>query len=578
MGKLAKAFALDRESSRFMPFDEQQLLRDAGQIAARLRSELDRSSEPPKSRAEPDDLAQTLADLHLAFQTGDDSAATSTHALSAELDRREAELSQREAALGHSVQAALVALKLRSERELREQSLALEADWTARNAALTREQGKWAAHYDEQQAELRELRQSVESDAAANRSVSDEQDALRLRLEAQLRDIETVQQETLSKTRGDIAAIVELERAKLETQRAELDRQTREQSESLWQKRREFEVDLNQLRAEWLSEHEAARRQAEQELSAFRTAGEHEQRELHAAIEQWHAQRADEAVLLREERQQIDATRQAVEAAQQKVAAAAAALATERQELLSELDRQRSDFERERTEHRATSQSEISRQQDALQQRTAEFEASISQREQALELRERLFVERSAQQDSDWSARCRSVEHDQRLQAELTQQRMAEERAYFDAECVRRESALADELAADRADIARERRQLEEERNQVRHSVQQMDRQLRLIASNIESPAAIGLRFDDASLTVPAPHLLEAVTRPVETVRVVANRATDDEADPRAEATAARRRALEQYREMLGELQVQVNELVVSRESRVASNAGSAPD
>ena len=323
MGKLAKAFALDRESSRFMPFDEQQLLRDAGQIAARLRSELD---GPIRSDGSEHD-AVVAARLR--------NAATAA----AELDRREAELSQRETALAHSVQAALVEAKLRSERELRDQSAALEAEWAARNAALTQEQQEWAAEYDEQQAELRELRQSVERDAADNRLANDE---LRLRLESQLRDIEAVQQEALAKTRGDIAAIVELERAKLETQRVELDRQTREQSESLWQKRRELEADLNQLRAEWLSEHEAARRQAEHELLALRTFGEREQRELHAAIEQWHAQRTDEAVLLREERQQIDATRHEVDAAAQKVAATAAALATERQELLSELDLARS--------------------------------------------------------------------------------------------------------------------------------------------------------------------------------------------------------------------------------------------
>ena len=247
----------------------------------------------------------------------------------------------------------------------------------------------------------------------------------------------------------------------------------------------------------------------------------------------------------------------------------------------------------------------------------------MTRREEVIGERERLLAQTAAQQDTEWSARCRAIEHDQRLQFELAQRRLADERAYFDAQCVRRESALADEVAADRADIARQRHQLEEERNQVRHSLQQMDRQLRLIASNIESPmapVAIGLiddrqprapsnpilRLDDSSQTVSAPHLLEVSVRSEEpyrgsddlsrdrqgavvsrcesplpdgrgsnnsqTLRIATNRATDSD----TEALAARRRALEQYRQMLGELQVQVNELrVASCESRVASDAAS---
>lgn len=619
MGRLAKAFALDRESSRLMPFDEQEFLREAGQIAARLRSELDGSSEVPKMRVVQNDVSQTLAELQLAFQAGDvldardaisklrreqgntpsspnadqrheaESSALRTRQWdqsAAEFDRREAEVSHREAALAHSVQAALVELKLRSEHELRERSKVLEADWTERHSALARERDEWAAQHDRQQAELHELRQATERDIATSQTLIEEQTALRLKVEAQVRDVETAQQETVEKVRQNVAVIVESERAKLETQRAELERLTREQTEFGWQRRRELEVDLNQLRTEWLGEHEIARRQAEHEVSALRATAEHDQRELHAAIEQWHSQRADEAVLLREERQQIDAARQDVEAAATALASERQLLVSERQELLNERDRQRAEIEREKSEHRTAIESEISQQRDALQQRIADFEASLSQRDEALADRERLFAQKSAQQDSDWTARCRAVEHDLRLQAELIQQRLAEERAYFEAQCVRRETALTDELAADRADIVRQRRQLEEERNQVRHSLQQMDRQVRLLANNIESPSSQAvieqvedrlpfvssiatLRLDDGTQTVPAPHLLPEIARSVETVQVVANDAMDND----AEASATRRKALEQYRQMLGELQAQVHELAA-----VAKSGSVSPD
>ena len=57
MGRLVKAFSLDRESARLGNFDEKQFLQEAGEIAARLRSEIGTSSneilEPaPRARRE----------------------------------------------------------------------------------------------------------------------------------------------------------------------------------------------------------------------------------------------------------------------------------------------------------------------------------------------------------------------------------------------------------------------------------------------------------------------------------------------------------------------------------------------
>jgi|GEM_PF-5939590 len=662
MGRLVKAFALDRESARLGNFDEKQFLHEAGLIADRLRAEVgmagdasgtstrtyrdeyhdNRSSRPqsPHRFDEPSGEADLLSSIELALQVGDlDEAREAVGRLRREhdaqrrglasfqtqaerqvldeqlrweerhaeqarqLEQWEHRLQAREAQLQHEQQSQRGAesreqlerarrmiedcdrriAELAAERvDLRSQRESQMREIEEAQCELHRERTEWATQYDNEKTELAELRQAITHETSSVREQVAELTARREKLEAQVRDLQTAHQDAVERARAEIASLVERERARLDAQRSELNRLEREADGYADRKRQELDKELLERRATMQHEYESAMAEIESQRAS--------------ALKEVQADKA--AITVRTD--EINEQTQRVLKAQHELETLAITVATERRLLQQERDERESSFEaalvRRQHEYEATLARHRDEAEAAFERRRIEFENSMRQRDAELAQRERLAAQKLAQQEAETQSRFHQIEQDLRLQVELAQKRIADDREHFQQQCQRRDA----ELIAERSELDRQWSVLNDERSRIRSSLEQVDQHVRWAATSMEAsnsltPAPpyptpyletrfVTRRIDEPIAIVPQPHVLPMTVRHVEPIRVeptwvepsirVADFAVDEPAaslsartaEPearvvQAEANAGRRAALEQYRSKLSELQSQLQDL-----------------
>lgn len=663
MGRLVKAFALDRESARLGNFDEKQFLHEAGLIADRLRAEVgtvagdasgpsgrayrdeyhdNRSSRPqsPDRIDEPSAEADLLSSVELALQVGDLAEAREAvsrlrrehdahrrsvasfqtqaerqvldeqlrweerHAEQArQLEQWEQRLQAREAQLQHEQQSQRGAesreqlerarrmiedcdrriAELAAERvDLRSQRESQMREIEEAQCELHRERTEWATRYDNEKAELARLRQAITHETSSVREQVAELAARREKLEAQVRDLQTAHQDAVERARTEIASLVERERARLDAQRSELNRLEREADGYADRKRQELEEELHERRATMQHEYESAMAEIEsQRASALKEA------------------QSDKAAITAQTNE-INEQTQRVLKAQHELETLAITVATERRLLQQERDERESSFEAALVRRQHEFESTLARHREEaeanFERRRIEFENSMRQRDAELAQRERLAAQKLAQQEAETQSRFRQIEQDLRLQVELAQKRIADDREHFQQQCQRRDA----ELIAERSELDRQWSVLNDERSRIRSSLEQVDQHVRWAATSMDASNSVtsappypnpyletrfvARRIDEPISIVPQPHVLPMTVRHLEPIRVeptwgepsirVADFAADElaaslsarTAEPearvaQAEANAGRRAALEQYRSKLGELQSQLQDL-----------------
>lgn len=425
----------------------------------------------------------------------------------------------------------------------------------------------WSAQYQSETAQLKALRNTAQQelhelqDRIRNEQAAGEAKAAELR--ERLAKLEVAQQEALHKARTEVATLVERERQKLTSQRAELD-QARHDEELLYAQR------IAQADAE-IARH---RDTVEAELTAARQKLELEQAEFSAAHSQWQIERAHEAILLRDEKQ-----RQESEHA--KLTALSAQLSEERSRLQQEWNAKYREADEQFIQHRDQRLEELRR-----------LELEYSNREQLLHTK-------LSQHELEWSTRRRQMEQDLRLQMDLAQKQLADERERFRQSIALREN----EITAAYAELERQRQSLEAERASVRRGLQQMDSQLRWFASNLDVPApshsvpatsamlhlsddllnGIARRVDQPVTPFAHPHVIATTAvevarepvavgvvqqelqaeEPVQFPITTSSLSSDDEPTENQHTVAQteRRKSLEERRARLSELQAQLAEL-----------------
>ncbi len=443
------------------------------------------------------------------------------------------------------------------------------------NARLNCEQqaAEWATRYESEQSQLAALRAAAQRELDELRAcINSEQEAGQAKAEelrAKLAKLEAAQQEALVKARAEVATLVEREREKLNRQRAEMDQVRRDQEVLAEQRLAETDAEIA---GKWAS--------ADQELSAAREILERERAELADEATEWQAEKTRDQRALQEERQRL-------EAEQAKVAALSAQLTAERNQLQDEWNAKFREAEERFNQQR--------------EQRLDE----LRKLDQEYSNREQLLHAKLSQFELEWTTRRRQMEHDLRVQIELAHKQLAEEREHFRQAADLREG----ELSAARAELERQRQSLEADRASVRRGLQQMDSQLRWFASNLDTPMpsvasspasgvlnfstslnpTVARRVDPAATPFSTPHIVATTERsrePMlvgadlgelfasETVEPTSQPAVSSnevstpsitagviDEDSQAAAQPERRKALEQYRSRLSELQAQLSEL-----------------
>ncbi len=456
----------------------------AGEIE-RLRQEMDRRSR---------EHARIETELRAQLENADDERTTRRLQVVEECDRRMAELTEEKQSLAE--------LRRRTEDEV-----------AASRAAIRQEQRDWERKLADHRQELRDQTQTQERRLAQERAefqsfVAEETEAIN----AARRELTADEQEH--------AAVVSADRRQLDEERAALRASVERLQSVLGQRRQEHEEQLRIEREQLEEEFDRARADLRQELEDIRReelrllADERSEAEslLEAAREQiererlaWHSERGEEAAVLKQALQQLEADRISLEKE-------VAELETHRESVQASFGQQREAIERQ-----------IAAEREDHARMVARSEREFADRQQILE-------QRIAQQEIELQARRERLEHEIRSMHELHERRLAEDRREFEDQCDRRREELAaeldeyralrDELDNERRDFEREvsrvHSQLEHERSVLRNGLEQMDTQLRMLATSLGEAAPKSAATDAQPTRRPAAQRLSTRHTPPE--------------------------------------------------------------
>lgn len=475
--------------------------------------------------------------------------------------------------------------RLEQRSELRTQRETQMREFEETRTKLGREQSEWTARYETEKQELAQQREILSRESATIRTQIGDLNGKRELLEQQVKDLQIAHQDAVERARTEIASLVERERAKLDAQRADFDRQDREFKALAERRLVELDEHEQQRRREIDQQIEAELQGARQQLQLDREKVQLDRAAVQQQIDAWRADKAQQLAAMKEQSDRVTRAQQEMESLAAQAMADRRAVQQERHERETTFE---ADLERRRVELETT-----------FDRRRQEYETAYRQREAELTQRERLAAQKSAQQEAEAHGRVRQIEHDLRLQVELAQKRLSDDREHFQQQCQRRESDLQNE----RTELDRQWGLLNEERARVRLSLEQVDQQTRRAASMLDTPSphlhvtpvapsmptyvmpqvdprGTTRRVDMPLAYVPEPHVVNPTIRHVEPIYVepAPHYSDYDEADElaaslsaraaqqesrqaQAEVNSGRRAALEQYRARLGELQAQLQDL-----------------
>lgn len=426
MGRLVKAFALDRESARLGHFDEKQFLHEAGLIADRLRVEVGTTtnepsdtpewtrrddahdnrysrSQSPRGREESSDEADLLSSIELALQVGD--------------------LDEARDAVG----------RLRRDRDA--QRRGLETSQTQAERQILDEQQRWEERHAEQARRLEQWEHRLQSREAQlhNEQQSQRGAESREQLDRARRMIEDCDRRIL-----ELAAERTAAKQEIETARAQFAAERSQHEHDFAEQKKAAELELEQRRA-------SLTRECVEQRAALLTQRETHLRDINDAQAKQHQERAAWAKQYEQEKLELTQLRATIALETTSVREQVAELSARREKLEAQVR----DLQ---TAH-----------QEAVERARAEI-AALVERERARLDAQRAEIERLEREADGYADRQR-----QTLEAELLERRTAMQREYelAVAEIAALRASALEETTADKAAIAARTNEINEQTQRV---------------------------------------------------------------------------------------------------------------